>query len=136
MLVSSASKETMVDSRKGEAMAETQNDPAGRLEVVERKLDRLSASVDERFEQVDERFEQVDERFHRVDKRFDQIDKRFDGIEAALVGQRQYTEFASGRLEAKFEGLQTGFARLERKMDQIIDLHLPRTPPGSSDAAR
>ena len=115
MLVSSASKETMVDSRKAEAMAETQNDPAGRLEVVEQKLDRLSASADERF---------------------NQIDKRFDGIEPALVEQREYTEFAYGRLETKFDGLATGFARLELKMDQIIDLHLPKTPPGSSDAAR
>jgi chromosome segregation ATPase len=161
----------MVDSRKSEAMAETQNDSAGRLEVVEQKLDRLSASVDERFSQVDERFNQVDERFNQVDerfnqvdkqfnqvderfkqvdkrfkqvdkrfnqvdKRFDGIDKRFDGIEAALVEQREYTEFAYGRLDAKIDGLSTGFVRLERKMDQVIDLHLPKTPPGSSDAAQ
>jgi septal ring factor EnvC (AmiA/AmiB activator) len=164
MLCSSVSNGTMVDSRKGETMAETQDDPTGRLEVVVQKLDRLSASVDERFNQVDERFNQVDERFNQVDerfnqvderfkqvderfkqvdkrfkqvdKRFDQIDKRFDGIEAALLEQREYTEFAYGRLDAKFDGLSTGFARLERKMDQIIDLHLPNTPPESSDAAR
>jgi hypothetical protein len=129
MLCSSVSNGTMVDSRKGETMAETQDDPTGRLEVVVQKLDRLSASVDERFKQVDERFNQVDERF-------DQIDRRFDGIEAALLEQREYTEFAYGRLDAKFDGLSTGFARLERKMDQIIDLHLPKTPPESSDAAR
>jgi hypothetical protein len=157
MLCSSVSNGTMVDSRKGETMAETQDDPTGRLEVVVQKLDRLSASVDERFKQVDERFNhvderfkqvderfkqvderfnQVDERFNQVDERFDQIDRRFDGIEAALVEQREYTEFAYGRLDAKFDGLSTGFARLERKMDQIIDLHLPKTPPESSDAAR
>jgi predicted nucleic acid-binding Zn-ribbon protein len=131
-------------------MAETQTDPVGRLEVVEHKLDRLSASVDERFNQVDERFKQVDERFNQVDerfnqvderlkqidKRFDQVDERFNGIEAALVEQRQYTEFAYERLDAKIDGLATGFVRLERKMDQIIDLHLPKTPPGSSEAAQ
>ena len=138
-------------------MAETQNDPVGRLEVVEQKLDRLSASVDERFNQVDERFKQVDEwfkqvderfnqvderfnqvdeRFKQIDKRFDQVDERFNGIEAALVEQRQYTEFAYERLDAKTDGLATGFVRLERKMDQIIDLHLPKTPPGSSEAAQ
>jgi hypothetical protein len=113
---------TMVDSRKGEAMAGTQSDPTGRLEVVEQKVDRLSASVDERFKQID--------------KRFDQVDERFNGIEAALVEQRQYTQFAYERLDAKIDGLATGFVRLERKMDQIIDLHQPKTPPGSSEAAQ
>jgi hypothetical protein len=83
-----------------------------RVERVEGKLDALSTSVDERFDRVD----------------------------AALVEQRQYTEFGYLQLEAKL-GAQIGeveaklgarmdagfaqvdarFARVERKLDQFID---------------
>ena len=101
------------------------DDVARRVEVVEQKVDRLSVTmdqrfdqVDERFRQVDERFRQVDERFRQVDERFRQVDKRFDQVDAALQEQRRYTEFSYGRLDAKMDA---GFARLERKVDQLID---------------
>ncbi len=88
---------TMVDSRKGEGMADRIDDLAGRVEAVEQKVDRLSASVDQRFDQVD----------------------------AALVEQRLYTEFAYERLDAKmdagFANMDGRFSRLERKLDQFID---------------
>ena len=87
----------MVDSRKGEGMADRIDDLAGRVEAIEQKVDRLSASVDERFDQVD----------------------------TALVEQRLYTEFASERLDAKmdagFANMDGRFSRLERKLDQFID---------------
>jgi len=83
----------MVDSRKDSAMADTINNLAQRVERVETKLDQLSASVDRRFEEVDRRFDQVD---------------------AAIIEQRQYTEFAYSRLEAK---MNAGFSRLEAKID-------------------
>ena len=103
-----------------------------RVEVIARKLDDLSASVDARFEQVDARFEQVDRRFEQVDlrfehvnQRFEQVDKRFDEVTAAIIEQREYTEFAFQRVERRMDGLErstvAGFARLERKLDLILD---------------
>ncbi len=106
-----------------------------RVEGIEQKLDALSASVDGRFEQVD--------------RRFDQVDRRFDQVDAALLEQRAYTEFAYEKLDAKMDAgfsrldqkMDAGFAevggrfaRLERKIDQIIDFHLPKVPPNDSDS--
>ena len=70
-------------------------------------------------------------------------DARFDQVDAAIVELRAYSEFAYewldstmdagfARLDQKIDdglGRVDGrFDRLERKIDQIIDLHLPRTP--------
>jgi hypothetical protein len=80
----------MLDFAKGlDAM-----DPnAGGPQTVEQKLDALSASVD---------------------KRFDAVDKQFETVTVAIVEQRQYTEFAFGRVETRLD-------RIERKLDQFID---------------
>jgi len=66
---------------------------AGGPQTVEQKLDALSASVD---------------------KRFDAVDKQFETVTVAMVEQRQYTEFAFGRVETRLD-------RIERKLDQFID---------------
>ena len=76
--------------------------------------------------------------------------RRFDAVDLAILEQRQYTEFAytsldakmdagfarleakmdngSARLDAKmdngFSRMDARFERLERKLDQFIDLHL------------
>lgn len=103
-----------------------------RVEVIARTLDDLSASVDARFEQVDRRFDEVDKRFEQIDRRFDevdrrfeQVDRRFDEVTAAIVEQREYTEFAFQRVERRMDGFErstvAGFARLERKLDLILD---------------
>ena len=99
-------------------MADRIDDLTWRVQTVEEKLDLLSVSVDRRFEQVD---------------------RRFDAVDAAILEQRQYTEFACSRLEARmdagdarleakmdagFSRLGERFDRLERKIDQFIDLHL------------
>jgi hypothetical protein len=67
-----------------------------RVEIIERKLDALSVSVDRRFDQIDQRFELVDEHF---------------------AEQRQYTEFAYERLDQRIMRLEramlAGFDRLE-----------------------
>ncbi len=70
------------------------------------------------------------------------IDQRFDSVDAALVEQRQYTEFAFdsvkielAEVKAELKGEIAGVkgevlgavGRLERKLDQFIDRHLP--PP-------
>ena len=83
----------------------------GGAQTVEQKLDRLSASVDQRF---------------------DAVDQRFDDVTAALAEQRQHTEFAFDRLasemkvgfkgvEGRFNRVDSRFNRLERKLDQFID---------------
>ena len=99
-------------------------------ETVGQKIDKLSASVDRRFDAVDERVAtlsaSVDERFATLSA---SVDARFDGVDVALVEQRQYTEFAFDRLSDEmrnemrkgFNGVDSRFNRLERKLDQFID---------------
>ena len=60
--------------------------PPERVQGVEQKLDALSASVGAGFEHVD----------------------------AALLEQREYTEFAYEKLDSKMDA---GFSRLDQKMD-------------------
>ena len=77
---------TMVNSHTDEAMVE-------RIERIEKKLDDLAASID---------------------RRFDAVGAEFDAVAGAFVEQRQYTEFAFSRLEAKMDGR---FASVETRMD-------------------
>jgi chromosome segregation ATPase len=117
-----------------------------RVDVLERKLDTLSASVDERFDAVNRRFDAVDRRFEAIDRRFEALDERlereFQAISDQFVEQRKYTEFAFERLQAhidtRLEGLErtlgvhtnqlsqhsSQLSRLERKVDQLLDLQL------------
>jgi hypothetical protein len=52
--------------------------------------------------------------------------------------QRANTEYVYEKLDQKmdagFTKIDGRFGRLERKIDQIIDLHVPRTPPNESNA--
>jgi chromosome segregation ATPase len=135
----------MVDSRKSSAMGDRIDDLTKRVETVGTKLDRLSASVDQRFEHVDrrvehvdkrfnavderfnavdERFNAVDERFNAIDERFNAVDERFNAVDAALLEQRQYIEFAYSRLETKMDLGFSRVDRIERKLDQFIDVQL------------
>jgi hypothetical protein len=78
-----------------------------RVQAIERKLDALSSSVDRRFESVD--------------RRFDDIDRRLEEVNQHFVEQRQYTEFAYGRLERR---MAAGFGRIEAKLDHVISSNL------------
>ena len=97
---------TMVNSRNDEAMIE-------RIVRIETKLDDLAASVGQRFDTVDTRFAAVG--------------AAFDAVDGAFVEQRQYTEFAFEKLDARFDKMDARFDkmdarfdRLERKLDQFI----------------
>ena len=68
-----------------------------RIDVLERKLDALSVSVD----------------------------RRFDEVQDQVVEQRMYTEFAFDRVE---QSLERGLARLDRKLDQLIDAQPAPSP--------
>lgn len=81
------------------------------------RIDALGGSV----QALSDRVQAAETRLRTVEEKLDllsvSVDRRFDAVDEALLEQRQYTEFAFSRLE-------TGFARMERKLDQFIDLHL------------
>jgi hypothetical protein len=88
----------------------------GRVQIVEEKVDQLSTSMNHRF----------------------------DAVDAAFVEQRQYIEFAYARLDDKVVRLDdkvvrldekverldakmdTGFERIELKLDRLVDPRRPR----------
>jgi hypothetical protein len=69
--------------------------------------------------------EKVDAIGQRLDAHASSVDARFDEVTSALVEQRQYTEFAFDRLRSEmtagFSAMTANFARLERKLDLLID---------------
>jgi archaellum component FlaC len=83
----------MVDSRNGGAVTSDGNAWPGRLETVEQKIDILAASMD----------------------------ARFDEVTAALVEQRQDTEFASTQLNARMDGFDVRLGRVEDRIDPVED---------------
>ena len=122
-------------------MSSDQHKKSGRKDGLERKIDALSASVDQRFDTLSA----------SVDLRFDtlsaSVDLRFDEVARGFVEQRQYTEFAFDRLTVEMRSgfselrggfselrgdvnelrgdvneLRGGFNRIERKLDQFIDM--------------
>ena len=79
----------------------------------------------DRIDNLTERVQAVEERVQAVEEKLDHlsasVDERFNAVDAALLEQRQYTEFSNARLEAKVDA---GFSRVERKLDQFIDVQL------------
>lgn len=116
-----------------------------RVERVERKVDVLTSSVEERFDGVDqafaeaheftqfasnqlrtemhERFERVDRRFESVDARFESVDARFDRVDARFDG----VDARFDRIDARFDAMDTRSNRLERKVDRILDHLTPKS---------
>jgi chromosome segregation ATPase len=99
-------------------MVEGTADFNGRLASVEHKVDALAASMDQRFDEVtaaileqrrytDVAFDQLTTRISGLEKKVDSLDTKFDSLE------RQRTSF-----ETKVE---SRFARLDHKLDQLID---------------
>lgn len=80
-----------------------------RVQVVERKLEQLAAS----------------------------LTSGFTGVDEAFADQRLYTELAVARVGSdihRLDGkLEARFARLERRLEQVIDLHVPKSPPGAAE---
>ena len=121
---------TMVNSRKGGAMAAT-DDLDVRVQRVESKIDALGVSVDEmsaehrdhttfaverlatelreRFDGVDTRFDGVDTRFDGVDARFNAVDARFDIVDSRLE-----------RIEAKFDAVQERIDSVDARFRTVL----------------
>jgi hypothetical protein len=106
---------TMLDSNAGATMAPSDQNLTRRVDGLEIKLDDVSEKIDRLSDSIDQRFEQVDRRFEQID--------------AAFVEQRQYTEFAYQRLDTKMDAgfgrLEGHMGRVERKVDQLIDIIKP-----------
>jgi outer membrane murein-binding lipoprotein Lpp len=83
-----------------------------RVQVVEVKVDRLSSTVGQLST--------------RVDGLTTTVNDLSTAVAAGFVEQREYTEFSHARLEAKMDA---GFARVDRKLDQLIDAHHSRSKP-------
>lgn len=84
--------------------------------------------------------ERVDHLSGRVDDLSTSVDSRFDAVDVAIREQREYTEFAFGRLDVRFDRLDAKlderfgrvddrFGRLERKLDVLIDARPARRRP-------
>ncbi len=79
------------------------------LGAVEKKVDALGMRMDVRFE--------------GIDAGFDDIDAAFMQVADAFAEQRQYTEFAFGRLRDEmregFQRVDARFVRLESRFDGL-----------------
>ena len=116
-----------------------------RVQAVEVKVDRVSSTVGELSTRVDGLTTTVVQLSTRVDgltTTVVQLSTRVDGLTtttghltstvnelatamaAGFVEQREYTEFSHARLEAKMD---VGFARVDRKLDQLIDARHSRS---------
>jgi chromosome segregation ATPase len=125
----------MVDSRKGEAVADRIDNLTERVQAVDQKVDTLTDGVQtveekvdtltDRVQTVEEKVDRLTDRVQVVEQKVDHlsasVDERFNAVDSALLEQRQYTEFSNARLEAKMDA---GFSRIERKLDQFIDVQL------------
>lgn len=86
----------------------------GRLHAVDGRLD----AVDGRLDALGSRLERVEARFDGVEARLDTVDARFGTVLARFDGS-----------DARLETMDVRFARLERKVDRILDHLLPGPPP-------
>ena len=107
--------------------------PTERVQVVEVKVDQLSSTVGQLSTSVDGLTTAVGQLSSRVDgltTTVGQLSTTVDELSTAMVAgfveQREYTEFNYARLEAKMDA---GFARVDRKLDQLIDAYRPRPKP-------
>jgi len=92
----------MVDSTKGTTMADGIDDLAKRLHTVEGKMDKITTSLDALTGSVAELTQKVTHGFSQVT--------------AALVEQRQYTEFAATQIGEKMD---VGFTRVSARFDDV-----------------
>jgi outer membrane murein-binding lipoprotein Lpp len=94
-----------------------------RVQVVEVKVDRLSSTVGQLSTRVDVLTTTVGQLTTTVNE-------LSTAMAAGFVEQRESTEFSYARLEATMDA---GFARADRKLDQLIDAHRPRPKPKRCD---
>jgi hypothetical protein len=104
-------------------------------------FERLDSKIDAGFSRLDQK---MDGGLSRLDQKMDGGFSRFDRkMEAGFARLDQKLDAAAGRLEQKvvthnektdagFAMIELRFARVERKIDLIIDLHIPKPPDKSA----
>jgi archaellum component FlaC len=113
-------------------MADRLDDLEERVQVLETRMDQVPATIDQRFDAVDaaiaEQRQYTEFAFDKLERsmiaRFDGVDAEFAGIKGEFTGIKG--EFAG--LKTEVRAISSGLGRLERKLDQFIDRHLPPTP--------
>jgi chromosome segregation ATPase len=80
---------------------------------LEARMDAGFAKMDARFAKMDDRFAKMDDRFAKMDDRFDKMDDRFSKMDDRL-----------SKMDDRFGKMEVGLARVERKLDQFIDVQM------------
>ena len=66
-----------------------------------------------------DRIDELRHTFERVEKEVRQFDERFNQVDAAILEQRQYTEFAFGQLDARVARLDGNVEQLDATVGQL-----------------
>ena len=96
-------------------MTERGEDVGVQVAAIDRKVDALAVTMNQRFEEMNQ-----------------MVNVRFAEVSEAFAEQRRYTDFAYDRLDGRISQLDarlitletkvdSGFARMERKLDQLLD---------------
>lgn len=133
--------------RKADAMGDRIDDLSGRVHALETKMDQVPASIERRFDAVDaaivEQRRYTEFAFDSIKAELGKVRADISGIKANVSGIK--AEFAGVRtdvsgLRAEVSGVKeevltisSGLGRLERKLDQFIDLHLPSHRPDTPE---
>ena len=76
----------------------------------------------DRMDSLTEDVQDIKGKLNHLSERFDHlsasVDERFDAVDVAIREQREYTEFAYGRMDKRFDQIQLSFGRLEAKVDE------------------
>jgi hypothetical protein len=112
----------MVDSRGRRRMVQGTADFNERLASVEHKVDALAVSMDQHFDEVTAA---ILERRRYTDFAFEQLSTRVSGLEVKLEARTDSLETKVDSLQIQLTSFETKvesrFARLDRKLDQLID---------------
>lgn len=93
------------------------------IDVLTMKVDALAQGMAEGFAAVDRRFDGIDGRLDAHDARFDGIDAQLADIPAHFAELRAYIDTGLEKTQTTLKG---EIARVERKLDQVIDRELRR----------
>ena len=74
----------------------------------------------------------------KIEQLASSVKSGFNGIDEAFADQRLYTELAVTRVSSDVHRLDSHidarFARLERRIEQVLDLRLPKVPPDAAES--
>jgi len=104
-----------------------------RVQVVDVKVDRLSSTVGQLTTSVDGLTASVDGLTTSVDvltttvgHLTTTVSELSTAMAAGFIEQREYTAFSHARLESKMDDGFARVTRIERKLDQFVDMYRPR----------